>query len=169
MYGEEVWQINAQAMASMDAKGDPTETTTSIQSWVENLQLNSLSLLLTEELKLEPNYQRETGFGQQSGYYLDTTSMVNGLLVEKSILCKAEEMWIIQRNSVEDQKALVQQCIGAQISSPINTQRLMLINRSTRVPLLMISMYMDSIGMINKSTPILITMQIKSFKSTTQR
>ena len=80
------------------------------------------------ELKLELNYLKETGSGQQSGFCLVTTNMANGQQADKLISWKAEVMLTILNNLEEDPKHLVQHFTGAQIMLIISITKLMLKN-----------------------------------------
>lgn len=80
------------------------------------------------ESKFGRNFQKEIGYGQLFGCFLDIMSMGNGQPVEKSILWRAEEMLDIQNNLEEDLNHLVQHYIGVQTSLQTNFKKLMLKN-----------------------------------------
>jgi hypothetical protein len=77
-----------------------------------------------EEFKLEQNFQKEIGFGQQFGFFQDIINTVLGQQVVKLILWKVEEMLDIQNLLEEDLNHLVRLCIGVQIGLPTNGAKL---------------------------------------------
>lgn len=78
-----------------------------------------------EEFKLKQNFQKETGFGQQFGFFQDIINTVLGQQAVKLILWKVEEMLDIQNLLEEDLNHLVQLCIGVQIGRLTNGAKLM--------------------------------------------
>ena len=126
--GEEAQQTNALEQHFTDVKEPQMEIITSIPLWVENLLLYSLKVCYMVESKFGRNFQKEIGYGQLFGCFLDIMSMGNGQPVEKSILWRAEEMLDIQNNLEEDLNHLVQHYIGVQTSLQTNFKKLMLKN-----------------------------------------
>ena len=165
IYGEDLLLTSVLAMLSTDVVEEVMEITTSIPSWVENSPQSTHTQWNTEEFKLKLNFPRETGSGLPSGCSQDIINTDNGLQVEKSISCKVEETSIIQDNLEEDLKPLHQLCTGDQISSPINTWKLMPKKQQAAVLLLTTSIPMVSTGMTKLSTHISIVIQIEFSQS----
>lgn len=116
------------------------------------------------EFKSRLNYQKEIGYGLQSGFYQDINNTVLGQQVDKSILCKVEETLDIQHQLEEDLNHLVQLSIGDQTIPKINSIKLTQFTLNHLVHWLMNSTFMDFIGITKLYIHTLTMIQIKFYK-----
>jgi hypothetical protein len=105
-----------------------------------------------------------TGFGQHSGFYPRTKSMVNGLLQEKSISVSQEVMHLVTQLGV--MIPLLQLFIGDQVGTTISTRKLMPNTLFKEETYMIASTFMDYIGTSIKCIPTWTMTQIEYLKLT---
>jgi hypothetical protein len=127
----------------------PVEITISTQFRVLDLELLSHSLSNTEELRSEPNFQRVTGSGQQSGCFQKIMLTEVGQHLEKLTSLSQEEMTL---HAVVEEIPSVQLFIGDQTGLKMPGTKLTLITR-THLTSLMLSMITVWSGMSKESRP----------------